>query len=554
MAKTTEQLLQQAVQIRDEQANKKNTALRVGTLFSDIIEKQEESDQTHATDVTKINEAVTENREKVTNLNKNTGISGYPVWKPNTAYAKGVVILNPDGQLVKNTVEQLDSGGTYNPVLWETTSLDKENREKVAELEGKIGYYQIEREIISTNVILIESIYIPKGGTFKFMLSGDFNASRIVLSNGILTGADKILQDSCQKDKEYIISTNQDINSIHLYLLNDNITYGSVNFTFYSGSYFTLDNTVGSFKEKHKALAPSVEILEQNTGLLLSGIDGKINTYKGYCWSSDGKLKYYNENWSASPIISIDNFINSIIILSSAVSSSVEAKICSVAFFDSTRTFISCIYNSVDHFSKESFPVGTKYLSFSFFEKESVTACDYDYIKSFYNYALRHAVFDEGIKNISIYKNISANTPFYVMLSGDFNATRIVLSNGILTGSDKILQDNCQKGKFYLIEPQSSINDLQVFLMGDDITYGTCKIILFSKDSVYGVFLPLLSDNEKIKELESKIQILETKVQELETNNNLYNIIVDLPVSDGSDLNAGSAYIDSNDNVVKVKL
>lgn len=135
MAKTTEQLLQQAVQIRDEQANKKNTALRVGTLFSDIIEKQEESDQTHATDVTKINEAVTENREKETNLNKNTGISGYPVWKPNTAYAKGVVILNPDGQLVKNTVEQLDSGGTYNPVLWETTSLDKENREKVAGLE-----------------------------------------------------------------------------------------------------------------------------------------------------------------------------------------------------------------------------------------------------------------------------------------------------------------------------------------------------------------------------------------------------------------------------------
>lgn len=68
MAKTTEQLLQQAVQIRDEHANKKNTALRVGTLFSDIIEKQEESDQTHATDVTKINEAVTENREKISEL------------------------------------------------------------------------------------------------------------------------------------------------------------------------------------------------------------------------------------------------------------------------------------------------------------------------------------------------------------------------------------------------------------------------------------------------------------------------------------------------------
>ena len=70
MAKTTEQLLQQAVQIRDEQANKKNTALRVGTLFSDIIEKQEESDQTHASDVTKINESINENKEKLTELEK----------------------------------------------------------------------------------------------------------------------------------------------------------------------------------------------------------------------------------------------------------------------------------------------------------------------------------------------------------------------------------------------------------------------------------------------------------------------------------------------------
>ena len=68
MAKTTEQLLQQAVQIRDEQANKKNTALRVGTLFSDIIEKQEESDQTHTSDVTKINESINENKEKLTEL------------------------------------------------------------------------------------------------------------------------------------------------------------------------------------------------------------------------------------------------------------------------------------------------------------------------------------------------------------------------------------------------------------------------------------------------------------------------------------------------------
>lgn len=61
MAKTTEQLLQQAVQIRDEQANKKNTALRVGTLFSDIIEKQDE-------DVTALDKSVKDNKEKLTEL------------------------------------------------------------------------------------------------------------------------------------------------------------------------------------------------------------------------------------------------------------------------------------------------------------------------------------------------------------------------------------------------------------------------------------------------------------------------------------------------------
>lgn len=61
MAKTTEQLLLQAVQIRDEQANKKNTALRVGTLFSDIIQKQDE-------DVTALDKSVKDNKEKLTEL------------------------------------------------------------------------------------------------------------------------------------------------------------------------------------------------------------------------------------------------------------------------------------------------------------------------------------------------------------------------------------------------------------------------------------------------------------------------------------------------------
>lgn len=36
-------------------------------------------------------------------------------------------------------------------------------------------------------------------------------------------------------------------------------------------------------------------------------------------------------------------------------------------------------------------------------------------------------------------------------------------------------------------------------------------------------------------------------------NNELYNLIVNLPISDGIDIDSGKAYIDSTDRVVKVK-
>ena len=36
-------------------------------------------------------------------------------------------------------------------------------------------------------------------------------------------------------------------------------------------------------------------------------------------------------------------------------------------------------------------------------------------------------------------------------------------------------------------------------------------------------------------------------------NNELYNLIVSLPVSDGTNIDSGKAYIDSTDRVVKVK-
>ena len=64
MTKTTEQLLEQAVLIRDEQADKKNTALRVGSLFLDIIQKQDE-------DVTALDSSVKDNERKLSELETN---------------------------------------------------------------------------------------------------------------------------------------------------------------------------------------------------------------------------------------------------------------------------------------------------------------------------------------------------------------------------------------------------------------------------------------------------------------------------------------------------
>lgn len=124
---TYEELMNSAEQIRTNELPESNTHELVGKHLKNQVEHFNSE-----------NQGV---KGQITALNKNTGISGYPVWKPNTAYAKGVVILNPDGQLVKNTVEQLDSGGTYNPVLWETTSLDKVNREKVAELDKDTNHF-----------------------------------------------------------------------------------------------------------------------------------------------------------------------------------------------------------------------------------------------------------------------------------------------------------------------------------------------------------------------------------------------------------------------------
>lgn len=95
MAKTTEQLLQQAVQIRDEQANKKNTALRVGTLFSDIIEKQDE-------DVTDLDKSVKDNKEKLTELGNKANSVGYIVCQTNGSTAAKTITVDGITEITSN--------------------------------------------------------------------------------------------------------------------------------------------------------------------------------------------------------------------------------------------------------------------------------------------------------------------------------------------------------------------------------------------------------------------------------------------------------------------
>lgn len=183
MAKTTEQLLQQAVQIRDEQANKKNTALRVGTLFSDIIEKQEESDQTHASDVTKINESINENKEKLTELENSADLfsevgiintSGVPVTSLTTFVHTPYIPIN--GDIVANAYD----GGTTNNYR-AVHFYRKDN--------SYIGASNPIADSASVSLIKIDKDSIPEGA-YYYRLNGLPNVGCYV-QLGVLGGAVK---------------------------------------------------------------------------------------------------------------------------------------------------------------------------------------------------------------------------------------------------------------------------------------------------------------------------------------------------------------------------
>lgn len=216
MAKTTEQLLQQAVQIRDEQANKKNTALRVGTLFSDIIEKQEESDQTHASDVTKINESINENKDKLTELGNNvfrTGSGGYLPWQAGKTYNDGDVVIAPDGLLVE-CIGGTTSTSEYDPGEWAATTVDEQSKKRDAVLGGKIselGNNLIEaslqnkpigfigRQESAINIPLKEPLVLNE--PFAFIISADYigneegSTAVVVYASGIYLNQGLFIQN-----------------------------------------------------------------------------------------------------------------------------------------------------------------------------------------------------------------------------------------------------------------------------------------------------------------------------------------------------------------------
>lgn len=207
MAKTTEQLLLQAVQIRDEQANKKNTALRVGTLFSDIIEKQEESDQTHATDVAIINEAVTENREKLAELDINANSL--------RDILNNSFIVKSNTNLVFNGENIVESESNFKGYILEITSNISEITFSKAVL-SVVGLSEYPFSGLTPSVLFgsnIKKISIDSTSEVKFILvtdsfSNSFTAEcfdkRDILESGILNVTRKY---PLQEGEYYTIKT-----------------------------------------------------------------------------------------------------------------------------------------------------------------------------------------------------------------------------------------------------------------------------------------------------------------------------------------------------------
>lgn len=108
--------------------------------------------------------------------------------------------------------------------------------------------------------------------------------------------------------------------------------------------------------------------------------DGNIILYPlNKCYDENGNLKLY-ASWMASALIDIDEVLNDSIILSQAANGNENNNISSVVFYNSSKVKIGNLFTSnVSSVTKTSMPYGTKYVAFSFYNKDTITIQDYSY-------------------------------------------------------------------------------------------------------------------------------------------------------------------------------
>lgn len=188
-------LKDQAAIIRDEQQDYKNTALRIGKMFVDMLEQLEDvlpnenvQPDTLTVETTEttyklkfstiasdgsvksrevslplasetkagimspallkgVKDQLTELGDKITQTNDNlfkVGSEGYSQWDHGIKYNKGDVIFAPDGQLME-AYSDIEAGNEYDPGEWAPTSVDEQSKKRDTAINNKassVGYVE----------------------------------------------------------------------------------------------------------------------------------------------------------------------------------------------------------------------------------------------------------------------------------------------------------------------------------------------------------------------------------------------------------------------------
>lgn len=123
MAKELSVLQQQAEAIKTEVNKGANTSSRIGGMFGDMLEYNEEQ--------SKINEG-------------NTGVSEYPEFSEQEEYKSGDVV-GRNGKLYEFKVEH--PAGSWNETHVEATSIKKIQDKKLTELSNNVGLYNVDKNV-----------------------------------------------------------------------------------------------------------------------------------------------------------------------------------------------------------------------------------------------------------------------------------------------------------------------------------------------------------------------------------------------------------------------